>query len=67
MKSTKNLKTTKFVLGDKVVTTKGSRMSSKKARGTIVGFGTWKEYPAAKVKKTTGTIRLFLIKNLNKV
>ena len=60
----------KFKTGDKVYTIAGDRFQNHQQGfkggygGTIVGFSKWAQYPAAKILKPDGSIRLFLIKNL---
>jgi len=53
-------------IGDYVWTKKGSR-SAGPTGGRIVGFTTWKDYSAVKVKKANGHVRTFLEHNLNKI
>ncbi len=56
----------KFKLKDVVMTTKGCRQKGGFA-GIVVGFGTWKEYPAVKVRKNSdGRTVMCLAKNLVK-
>ncbi|MHA1815239.1 MAG: hypothetical protein ACTSX1_04485 [Candidatus Heimdallarchaeaceae archaeon] len=53
-------------IGDYVWTEKGRR-SVGPTGGRIVGFTTWRDYGAVKVKKANGNIRTFLEQNLNTI
>jgi hypothetical protein len=55
-----------FKIGDTVYTKKGSRYISANYGGKIVGFGKWKNFKTAKIKKINGTVSSFLLKNLCK-
>ena len=62
-----NRNSVKLKIGDKVTTKKGCRMSRTKLTGKVVGFGSWGEYPAVKVKKDDNNrIVMCLKKNLIK-
>ncbi len=52
-----------FYLGQRVRTIKGDRLKGPSG-GTIVGWGMWRGWPTAKVRKADGVVRPFLIKNL---
>lgn len=53
-------------IGDYVWTEKGSKASGPTG-GRIIGFTTWRNYSAMKVKKANGNVRTFLAQNLNKI
>lgn len=62
-----NRNSIKLKIGDKVTTTKGCRMSKTKLTGKVVGFGSWSEYPAVKVRRNdTNRVVMCLKKNLIK-
>jgi hypothetical protein len=54
----------KFKVGDRVITTKGRKTKKPGYGGVITKFSKWRVFPAAVVKKSDGSHRLFLIKNL---
>jgi len=56
-----------FQIGDQVITTKKNRVRGESIGGKIIGWGKWRHYTAAKVKRSDGSIKLYLLKNLQKI
>jgi len=57
----------KFKLGDKVQTTAGNRrVKNKKFKGTVVGFGTWREFKSITVLKNSKSVTQRRVKCLEK-
>jgi hypothetical protein len=54
----------KIKIGDTVTTNKGCRISKKKAKGKVIGFTTWRQYEAVKIKKHNGKIVIILLQNI---
>ena len=52
--------------GSYVWSKKGCRVNGPTG-GRIVGFTTWRNYEAAKVKKADKSVRIFLLKNLTPI
>lgn len=53
-------------IGDYVWSKKGCRVNGPTG-GRVVGFTTWRDYDATKVRKADKSVRIFLTKNLEKI
>lgn len=53
-------------IGDYVWSTKGCRVNGPTG-GRIIGWTTWRDYPAARVRKADKSVVTFLEKNLTKI
>lgn len=53
-------------VGDYVWSSKGCRVNGPTG-GRIIDFTYWSGYPAAKVRKSDKSVRVFLTKNLSKI
>jgi hypothetical protein len=53
-------------VGDYVWSKKGCRVNGPTG-GRVLKFTTWRDYDAVTVRKSDSTVRVFLIKNLDKI